>query len=233
MSDRRASLWELLAQTWHAQRTLSRGLMNLELARAGPLRGTVLDVGAGERPSYLQFLSLGRDSRFLTLDIAGDSRPSVVANVEVALPFSDGSVDVVLLLNVLEHIYNHAGVIGEIGRVLRPGGTLYLTVPFLVGVHTAGDNGRFHVDDFFRYTRSTLGRLVRETGRFEEVTITAHGGLFTSAAGLLQPALRVAPLWVPALCAAHVLDRLADRRFPQNREKWVTQYFVVARKAGR
>lgn len=230
MTGRPPALSDLLRQTWHGRRTLSRGLMNLELGRAGPLRGTVLDLGAGERPSYLEFLSLAVDSRFITLDVVGESHPTVVANIETALPFADRSVDVVLLLNVLEHIYAHERVVREIGRVLRPGGTLYLAVPFLVGVHTAGGGGRFHVEDFFRYSRSTLGRLLGSAG-FDQVAITAHGGFFLAVANLLQPALKVAPLWVGALTSAYLLDRLVDGRFPQHREKWVMQYFAVARRA--
>ncbi len=231
LTSRRPPVWGLLKQTWRARRTISRALMNMELDRAGPFRGTVLDLGAGGRPSYLQFLSFAAQSRFITLDAAAHSRPSVVANIEGALPFADRCVDVVLLLNVLEHIFDHAALIREVGRVLRPGGTLYLATPFLVGVHTSGGDGRFFVDDFFRYSRSTLGRLLRDAGGFADVTVIAHGGLFTSAANLLLPALKVAPLWVPVLTAALLLDRLVDRRFPANRDKWMMQYFTIARKA--
>lgn len=45
------------------------------------------------------------------------------------LPFADASFDVVICSEVLEHIFDHRGVIDEIGRVLRPGGTLVASVP--------------------------------------------------------------------------------------------------------
>ena len=45
------------------------------------------------------------------------------------LPFPDGSFDVVILSEVLEHIPDDRGAIAEANRVLRAGGTLAVTVP--------------------------------------------------------------------------------------------------------
>jgi len=45
------------------------------------------------------------------------------------LPLEDASVDGVLFLDVLEHVVDQTAVIHEITRVLKPGGTLILSVP--------------------------------------------------------------------------------------------------------
>ena len=47
-----------------------------------------------------------------------------------ALPFRDGAFDVVLLLDVLEHLPSEAPALDETWRVLAPGGTLILSVPY-------------------------------------------------------------------------------------------------------
>jgi SAM-dependent methyltransferase len=47
-----------------------------------------------------------------------------------ALPFADRAFDVVLLLDVLEHLPDERPALGEAERVLRPGGTLILSVPY-------------------------------------------------------------------------------------------------------
>jgi SAM-dependent methyltransferase len=46
-----------------------------------------------------------------------------------ALPISDGSVEVVACLQVIEHLHDQAGFLAECARVLRPAGTLLLTTP--------------------------------------------------------------------------------------------------------
>ena len=46
-----------------------------------------------------------------------------------AMPFADDSFDLVLATDVVEHVEDDAGALREIARVLRPGGTLLLTVP--------------------------------------------------------------------------------------------------------
>jgi len=48
------------------------------------------------------------------------------------LPYPDKEFDLVLLAEVIEHIYNPGAVLSEISRVLKPGGKLYLSTPNLV-----------------------------------------------------------------------------------------------------
>ena len=45
------------------------------------------------------------------------------------LPYEDKSFDLVLITEVIEHLENHRAAIGELVRVLRPGGHLILTTP--------------------------------------------------------------------------------------------------------
>ncbi len=45
------------------------------------------------------------------------------------LPFVDGSVDAVVMLDIVEHIADPAAVLAEARRVLRPGGCLVVSVP--------------------------------------------------------------------------------------------------------
>ena len=46
-------------------------------------------------------------------------------------PISDGEFDAVLTSEVLEHVFNPDEFLSEINRVLRDGGVLLLTVPFV------------------------------------------------------------------------------------------------------
>jgi SAM-dependent methyltransferase len=70
---------------------------------------------------------------FHAMVAAGEASPSQVAHAVrgdlTALPFPDGSFDLVIASEVLEHIPDDARAIGEIARVVRPGGRVAVTVP--------------------------------------------------------------------------------------------------------
>lgn len=50
-------------------------------------------------------------------------------NAEERLPFNDREFDSVLLLDVLEHLNRRDGTLGEVHRVLKPGGRLLVAIP--------------------------------------------------------------------------------------------------------
>jgi ubiquinone/menaquinone biosynthesis C-methylase UbiE len=111
-------------------------LLVRELAATGA--GTVLDAGCGG--GALAALVAERQltprlSEYFTCDfsMAGSAAPSAgfaVANAQ-ELPFGNSMFDAVVCSEVLEHLHNPADALGEILRVLRPGGFALLTVPNL------------------------------------------------------------------------------------------------------
>jgi predicted RNA-binding Zn-ribbon protein involved in translation (DUF1610 family) len=86
-------------------------------------------------------------SRVLDLGCASGSFPAVATPAEIvrvdrdpggatfvqadaaALPFAGGSFDAVISNHSLEHFVDLAGALREIGRVIRPGGSLFVAVP--------------------------------------------------------------------------------------------------------
>jgi SAM-dependent methyltransferase len=71
------------------------------------------------------------------------------------LPFRDESFDAILLIDVLEHIADDAGVAREATRVLRPGGRVLCMVPENQALYSRTDaaNGhlrRYHKDELLR-----------------------------------------------------------------------------------
>jgi len=84
------------------------------------------------------------------------TRPSVFGDAQ-QLPFSNGAIDHALLLDVLEHIPDPERCLAEIGRVLRPGGTLTIQVPFMYPIHDAPL-------DFHRWTCFGLRRAAGQAG---------------------------------------------------------------------
>jgi SAM-dependent methyltransferase len=150
------------------------------------LQGKVLDIGCGSRP-YGKFLT--QATEYVGLDRNPDLAPDVVGSV-LNLPFSDASFDGVLCTEVLEHVPDPARALGEIHRVIKPGGDLYLTVPQAWGLH-------YEPDDYYRYTRHGITYLLQKQG-FTVTEVRQMGGLFSYFAvrlidlfvvGVLFPAL--------------------------------------------
>jgi SAM-dependent methyltransferase len=140
----------------------------------------------------------------VALDIDRASRPSVVASLETGLPFRSGTADVVLMFNVLEHVFHHQELMGEVHRVLKPGGRAHVYVPFMHKVHA-------HPYDFFRYTGESLRRIGERAG-FRSVEVEPYGGLFVALYENLKVFVRTGPLrWLFAaalLAADGVFGRL-------------------------
>jgi SAM-dependent methyltransferase len=111
-------------------------------------RSRLLDLGSG--PGRHAFEAFRRGAHVVCADLSlaevhkaaemlaamraageapADTKFAVVQADALALPFASGSFDHVIAAEVLEHIPADAEAIGEIARVLRPGGTLAVSVP--------------------------------------------------------------------------------------------------------
>jgi SAM-dependent methyltransferase len=77
------------------------------------------------------------------------------------LPFENESFDLVTCFDVVEHVEDHAKAVSELGRVLKPAGTLFVTVPAFMFLWDEHDLANHH---FRRYTRGQLKRLFAPLG---------------------------------------------------------------------
>ncbi len=136
-------------------KSLLRALMNRELS-GYQIGGQVLDIGGGVNPSYLRFLQIQDGTSFTNVDFKSQS--GVYLDLESsALPFPDQSADVVLMFNILEHIYNYNFLLDQVKKVLKPGGRVIGFVPFLVNYHP-------DPHDYFRYTQEALQKIFTGAG---------------------------------------------------------------------
>lgn len=84
------------------------------------------------------------------------------------MPFGDGTFDLALALDVIEHVPDDLAVLEELSRVLKPGGYVLITVPALRLLWSAHDIANGH---YRRYTGDELRGRVEAAG-FEVVRAT-------------------------------------------------------------
>ncbi|MDO8264935.1 MAG: methyltransferase domain-containing protein [Candidatus Parcubacteria bacterium] len=166
-----------------AGKSLARSLANFAIEKENIiLKGKILDLGGralfwkDNKPqgaSYLRFIKF-ENTEIVRLDIDKETNPNHEIDFEKDhLPYQDGSIDALLAFNLLEHVYDHRFLTGEMFRILKKGGVVAGSVPFLVKIHP-------DPQDFFRYSEQALERIFKKAG-FSEVKIGYAGaGPFTA-----------------------------------------------------
>jgi SAM-dependent methyltransferase len=71
----------------------------------------------------------------------------------------DNEFDLLILDQVLEHLPDPERAMGEIHRVLKPGGVAIVTTPFLIPVHRGTDFG-----DYYRWTPQGMAIMLKRAG---------------------------------------------------------------------
>ena len=145
--------------------------------------GTLLDVGCGNMPYKSLILEPpSRVEKYIGLDIQGTTYNKFDLKWDGrTIPLSNHSVECVILTEVLEHCAEPDVVLREVHRVMRPAGSLFLTVPFLWPLHDVPN-------DEYRYTPFALERHLKNSG-FSQIRLKALGGWDASLAQMIA-------LWV-------------------------------------
>jgi len=124
----------------------------------------LLDVGSGSE----QFRELTwRFKDVISVDFVQHGTTKIVTDLTNGIPLEDKTVDITYLSNTLEHLPDGRFMIYECFRVLRNGGIIIGTVPFIAPEH----QGPY---DYNRYTHYMLEILLKDAG-FQKIEITPLG----------------------------------------------------------
>lgn len=152
--------------------------------------GILLDVGCGEMPYKSVVSGYKQITGYIGLDI---ENPSYQANIKPDIfwdgdhiPLEDNSVDCAIATELFEHVPDLESTLKEIKRVLKPGGSIFFTVPFLWPLHDMPQ-------DEFRYTPFSLKRIFQKAG-YAEINIAALGGWDASLAQMIGLWLKRRPM---------------------------------------
>ena len=158
---------------------------DLLLAHYGPHVGDrVLDLGCGAGDSVEQFRSINPSVSWLGVDL--EESPEVATRTRTdaefrtfdgrTIPADDASVDLVYCKQVLEHVEGRAGLIHEVGRVLRPGGLFLGSTSQLEPYHSLSV-GNITPYGLVEMMRAAAIDPVELRPGMDGITLTAHRAL--------------------------------------------------------
>jgi SAM-dependent methyltransferase len=208
--DRRSP--RMSSATWVVRSALAAWLRaQADEARA---RGSyrVLDVGCGPKPYYPYFADA---AEYVGVDVVDNPAAELRGSVE-ALPVDDGSFDVVLCTQVLEHCDDPAQAVRELRRVLAPGGRVLASTHGVQVYHPSPQ-------DYWRWTHEGLRRLFDGNAEWRSLTVTPAAGTASTLAMLLgtyveialrRTALARGPVWLLNMAGAALDRRVSVLREP-------------------
>lgn len=200
----------------------------MSIVRSLPYRGRVVDLGCGASPYKEDILKVADE--YIGVDWENSFHEqrnvNVFANLAERLPFEDGFADTVVSFQVMEHLPEPDFFLSECHRILRPGGQMFLTVPFMWHVHESPY-------DYFRYTRYGL-RYLLEKNSFVEIEIYENTGFWQMwvlkfnyhTARFARGPLKY--LWIPVWWLGQTVSPILDKydKHPQE----TASYTVTAKK---
>lgn len=148
----------LLSILFHPFYIARRGLLLAIQKYSVNLHGKTLDLGCGQSP----YKELFTNSTIIAIDIDSDyTRKIQVADIlfdkDSPLPIQNNEYDNVFCSQVLEHVEDPDRFLVEINRILRVGGKLLITMPFMWGEHE-------QPNDHHRYTSFRLMSIINRHG---------------------------------------------------------------------
>lgn len=171
---------------WRLRQCISALVTGAEI---GP-DGRVLDFGCDTKP-YRDLFS--ERTEYLGVDLPGNPHADLLLGPDGRVPVDDGSIELVLSTQVLEHVDDPARYLQESMRVLAPGGCMVLTTHGIMHLHR-------DPQDYWRWTSDGLEKIVRDEG-FEVEATRGVLGLVPVGVQLIQAGV------------AHRIPRLLIRPF--------------------
>jgi SAM-dependent methyltransferase len=170
----------------------------------------------------------------INLDIFPFKNVDVVADA-ASLPFKDNSLDMLISESTLEHTLHAEEAIREIRRVIKPGGFVYISIPFVMPFHASPN-------DYLRLTHEGLKQ------RFHDFTPKKIGALGGPASALVtflmyffalpfslisEAAYNLATYFFMAILSPLRIFDLLFNLFPRHLEVSTLIYFIGEKNAGR
>lgn len=125
-----------------------------------PANPIIFDIGSKEARGSYAFGNPPPGAKIVCVDIELGPGVDLVADAHDLHMVETNSIDCVVSISTLEHVRNPAKVVKEIFRILKPGGIVYLSIPFIFPYHA-------DPDDFYRYSHRGIAVLCEDFERVD------------------------------------------------------------------
>ena len=205
-----------------------RILDNLQTENANLFKGIVLDIGGRDRGNFKK--PKDKVERWIFADIAKEHDPDIILDVSRMDEIENDSIDVILAMELFEHVQEIDKGLDECLRVLKKDGLLIMSVPFMYPIHA----------DPFDFQRWTLEKwkksLARRGFQVEKVEVT--GRFFVVIGDMLRNYIKQLPfglrhlgyLFFPLLDFFVFLERKGVIAKGEMLKSYHGGYFIVVRK---
>lgn len=145
---------------------------------SGSIKGRVLEIGDNE---YTLRFGGERVSKSDILHV-DESNPAAtfVGDLSHAPHIPDNLFDCIVLAQTLHLIYDFKGAIQTCHRLLKPGGTLLLTVPYITSI----DHGEWKKTWYWAFTDKAMQKIFREEFPAASLEVKSYGNVFAASAFL-------------------------------------------------
>lgn len=198
-------------------KSVIRSTLNFRLKKEF-LSGKILDLGSGGSDRYSSLIPRTKNSVYELFDA---KKGNVIDFEKDKLPYREDVYDTVMLLNVLEHLFNSSTILKEIVRIKKSDGVLIGYVPFLMWYHK-------DPHDYFRYTHEALQILLEQAGFRDIVIEKIYKGPYIAAFQMIHPTLPriIRPLF---FIPAYICDMVFRRIRSEGAQRYVIGYYFKAK----
>jgi len=191
-------------------------------------KGVVLDIGGRERGKFKK--PKDKVEKWIFADIEEKHKPDIVLNVENMSQIKSESIETINAIELFEHVENPEKGLKECYRVLKRGGVMILSVPFMYPIHA-------DPYDFQRWTEIKWKKVLTKIG-FKIEKFEIMGGYFTVLMDMKKTLVKSLPsgtrhfckLFYPLMDLVVKLDNTRWVRDNQHLNKFNGGYFIILRK---
>lgn len=192
-------------------------------------KGKVLDIGGRDRGRFKK--PKEQVEQWVFADISPAHNPDIILDVANMQAINDETIDVISALELFEHVEKVEKGLQECFRILKPGGKMLISVPFMHPIHA-------DPYDFQRWTNYKWTTELNKHG-FIVTKVEIMGLFFTLLAEMNKSIVRAFPFGLRHLAylsfpVFDILRKLDKTKLVKNHKKlggFHGGYFIIAQKS--